>query len=252
MVGGEISPGGAAGEGAGGGIGGLGFEFGEPIVDGAEVGGEGIGAGVGEEMEAGAVLGDAFEMLAPEIVLMEFFGFGGEGEAALGVEEALGFEDVFVLAETEAEIEVAAFEEALDVVGILFGLAEVVGDEVVLVGDEEAGDAGVALTAGAAAELIVDAAGFVAADAEDAEAAPFGDAGAEDDIDAAAGHVGGERDAAELAGLGDDGRFFGFVFRVEEAVGEGEDLREMLGLFDGAGGNEDGLAGGVDGGDFGE
>ena len=199
------------------------------MVDGAKVFGEGVGAGVGEEVEAGAVLGDAFEVLAPEVVVVEEFGFGCEGLAVFGVEEALGFEDVFVFAEAEAEIEMAAFEEALDVVGIFFGGAEVGGDEVVLVGGEEAGVAGVALAAGAATELVIDAAGFVAADAEDTEAAAFGGTGAEDDIDAATGHVGGERDAADFAGAGDDGGFFGFVFGVEEVVGEMLKLgRELL------------------------
>ena len=46
----------------------------------------------------------------------------------MGVEEALRFEDVFVFAEAEAEIEMSAFEEALDVVGVFFRGAEVSGD----------------------------------------------------------------------------------------------------------------------------
>ncbi len=76
MVGGEIGPGGASAEGAFGEIGGLEGEFGEPLVDGAEVFGEGVGTGIGEEMKAGAILGDAFEVLAPEVVVVEEFGFG--------------------------------------------------------------------------------------------------------------------------------------------------------------------------------
>lgn len=138
----------------------------------------------------------------------------------LGVEEALGFEDVFVFTEAEAEVEVAAFEHALDIVGVFFGGAEVGGDEIVLVRDEEAGAAGVALAPGAAAELVVDAAGFVAADPEDSEAAAFGGTAAEDDIDATSGHVGGNRDAAEFAGAGDDGGFLRFIFGVEQVVGK--------------------------------
>ena len=47
--------------------------------------------------------------------------------------------------------------------------------EVVFEREEEAGGAGVALTAGASAELIVDAAGLVALGAEDVEAAGFDD-----------------------------------------------------------------------------
>ncbi len=171
----------------------------------------------------------------------------------LGVEEALGFEDVFVFAEAEAEVEMAAFEEALDVVGIFFSGAEVGGDEVVLIGDEETGAAGIALAAGAAPQLVIDAAGFVAADAEDGEAAAFGGAGAEDDIDTATGHIGGKRDAADFAGAGDEGGFFGFVFSVEEVVGEMlKQGRELLRFFDGAGGDEEGLAGRVNAFDFGD
>ena len=48
-------------------------------MDDAEVFAEGVGAGVGKEMEAGAVLGDAFEVLAPEVVMVEEVGFGFEG-----------------------------------------------------------------------------------------------------------------------------------------------------------------------------
>ena len=98
------------------------------MVNGAEVFRKGVGAGVGEEVETGAVLGYAFEVLAPEVVVVEEFGFGFEGLAALGVEEALRFEDVFVFAEAEAEIEMSAFEEALDVVGVFFRGAEVSGN----------------------------------------------------------------------------------------------------------------------------
>ena len=79
MVGGEIGPGGASAERAFEEIGGLEGEFGEPLVDGAEVFREGVGTGIGEEMEAGAILGDAFEVLAPEVVVVEEFGFGFEG-----------------------------------------------------------------------------------------------------------------------------------------------------------------------------
>ena len=37
---------------------------------------QGVGAGVREKVEAGPILGDAFEVLAPEFVVMEFL-FGG-------------------------------------------------------------------------------------------------------------------------------------------------------------------------------
>ena len=109
------------------------------------------------------------------------------------------------------------------------------------------------MAASAAAELVIDAAGFVAADSDNSKAAAFGSTGAEDDIDASAGHVGGERDAADFAGAGDDGGFFGFVFGVEEVVGQvAEEGGELLRFFNRPGGDEQGLAGGMDRFDFGD
>ena len=70
--------------------------------------------------------------------------------------------------------------------------------ELVLGREEEARLAGVALAAGAAAQLVVDAARLVALGAEHVEAAELGHAVAELDVDAAAGHVGRDRDRARL------------------------------------------------------
>jgi hypothetical protein len=66
--------------------------------------------------------------------------------------------------------------EALHHRGHAVGGGEV-AHQVVLEGDEELRAAGVALAGAAAAELAVDAAGFVALGADDEEAAEFGDAG---------------------------------------------------------------------------
>ena len=67
-------------------------------------------------------------------------------------------------------------------------------DELVLGREVEAALAGVALAAGAAAELVVDAPALVALRAEHVQAAGFDHALAELDVDAAAGHVGGDGD----------------------------------------------------------
>ena len=84
--------------------------------------------------------------------------------------------------------------------------------------DVEAGRAGVALAAGATAELVVDAARLVALGADDVQTAGLGDAGAEDDVGAAAGHVGGDRHRLRLTGLGDDRRLALVLLGVEHLV----------------------------------
>ena len=70
--------------------------------------------------------------------------------------------------------------------------------------DVEARAAGVALTAGTSAQLVVDAPRLVALGADDVQAADVGDAFAEHDVDAAAGHVGGDGHRAVLSGILDD------------------------------------------------
>ena len=121
--------------------------------------------------------------------------------------------DVVVFQEVFADIEVVAFHPLLglfDGIGnqaVLDGLAfahaqaahealDAVGAEdaqqVVFQGEVEAGGAGIALAAGAAPELVVDAPGFMAFGAQDMEAAGLHHAFAQDDVGAAAGHVGGD------------------------------------------------------------
>src|SRR5438552_13167336 len=91
-------------------------------------------------------------------------------------------------------------------------------DQVVLERAEEPGAARVALTAGPAAKLVVDAPRFVALGADDVEPAEVGDALSEQDVDTAAGHVRRERDGAALAGIRDDQRFALVVLRVQDLV----------------------------------
>jgi hypothetical protein len=74
--------------------------------------------------------------------------------------------------------------------------------QVVFQGEVKARGAGVALAAGAAAQLVVDAAALVALGAQDVQAAQFGDPLAQHDVGAAAGHVGGDGHRPLLAGHG--------------------------------------------------
>ena len=107
--------------------------------------------------------------------------------------------------------------------------------EVVLGGQVEARLARVALAAGAAAELVVDAPRLVPLGAEHVEAAQVDDALAELDVDAAAGHVRRDRDRADLAGVLDDLRLARVLLRVQDVVrdpGAGQTLRQMLGGLD--------------------
>src|SRR5207249_2490923 len=74
--------------------------------------------------------------------------------------------------------------------------------QIVFERDEEARAAGVALAAGAAAELVVDPARLVPLGADDVQAPDVGDTALELDVGAAAGHVGGDghRPAAPRVG----------------------------------------------------
>ena len=126
--------------------------------------------------------------------------------------------------------------------------------QIVLQRQEEFGGAGIALAAGAAAQLVVDAAAFMALGADHIEAAggqrlllvggDFGadarrsrgwrsassvmpasswldahvDIAAQLDVGAAAGHVGGDGDRARHAGLGDDEGFLLVIAGVQHIV----------------------------------
>ncbi len=118
------------------------------------------------------------------------------------------------------------------VVGLQRQLAalEVGDDDVVLPAGEEHRRTGVALAAGAAAQLVVQPLGVVPAGADDVQAAEFGDlfviggvvvhvGAAEPDVGAAPGHLGGDGHRAELARLGDDGGLLLVVLGVEHHRG---------------------------------
>src|SRR5258708_18659979 len=76
--------------------------------------------------------------------------------------------------------------------------------QVVFERDEEPARARVALTAGAAAQLIVDPPTFVPLGADDVQAAHASHALAEGDVTTSSSHVGADRYVARLTGLCDD------------------------------------------------
>ncbi len=142
--------------------------------------------------------------------------------------------------------------------------------QIVFERDEEFGGAGVALTAGAAAQLVVDAPALVPLAADDKEPAgldhgivrrcdlgPDGgllrlalallgdrreigaqahfEVAAELDVGAAAGHVGGDGHRARPPGLGDDVGFLLVIARVQHVVRDlvlFEQRGQRLGFFD--------------------
>ena len=142
--------------------------------------------------------------------------------------------------------------------------------EVVFQGEVEAGDAGVALPAGAAAQLVVDAPGFVAFGAEDVQPAGrhhravalppirfdlfdffrsrrFQGAdfrlpvAAQHNVGAAPGHVGGDGHGAAGPGLRDNLRLLLMVFGVQHLVADLRRLeaaRDCLGGFHGGGAHQ--------------
>ena len=191
------------------------------------------------------------------------------GEAEGFVHPVVGFEDGAALAEGLALGFVLGDAEEFFVEGVVgaggagagggaCSAAEARGvleDEFIVEGDEGLGGAGVALAAGAAEELAVDAAGFVAFGGDDVQAAEFGDAAAEFDVGAAAGHVGGDGDFSFAAGHGDDLGLLGVADGVEHLMLKaegGQHLAEFFGVLHAAGADEDGLAGGVEALDFGD
>ena len=115
---------------------------------------------------------------------------------------------------------------------------EVGRDDVVLPAREEHRRPRIALATGAAAQLVVQPLGVMAAGADDVQAAQFGDpvvvgfvGPAEPDVGAAPGHLGGHRDRAVRAGLGDHLRLLGVVLRVEHHGGHAAAHQPLVQLF---------------------
>src|SRR5438874_6532719 len=203
-------------------------------------------------------LADPVLDLLPEIRALEDF-------AALAVDDlALLVHDVVVLDQVAAGVEVVPLHLGLGALDLSRNQPRldrlVVGDaqhvhhapdaltakdphQVVVQRQEEARRSRVTLTAGAAAELIVDAAALVPLGADDMQSAAVRHARAEHDIRAAAGHVGGDRHRAGLAGIGDDQRLALVLLGVEHLVRDSTLLQqpgETLGLFDRHGADQDG------------
>ena len=100
--------------------------------------------------------------------------------------------------------------------------------EVVLERDIEAGEAGVALASGTAAQLVVDSAGLMALGADDIQAAGSPGGVVELDIGTTACHVGGDGHTPVLTGMGDDLCLDLMVLRIQHVVGNA-DLLEHSG-----------------------
>ena len=185
---------------------------------------------------------------------------------------ALGLLD---LAADEAILDHVVLLHAHQAHGLLHPVRGEDAHQVVFEGQVEARGTRVALTAGAAAQLVVDAAAFVTLGADDVQAAggldrivallPAGlgrglllvggvlaHAGhfgfqrtAQHDVGTAAGHVGGDGHRAGLAGIGDDLRLALVLLGVEHLVlhaGLAQMLGQQLGGFDGRGAHQHRLA----------
>ena len=139
------------------------------------------------------------------------------------------------------------------------GVLEVGDDDVVLPAGEEHRRTGVALPAGAAAQLVVQALGDVPTGTDDVQATEVGDllllrrvvgglGAAEPDVGAAAGHLGRHRHGAELAGFGDDAGLLLIVFGVEHHrwnTTAHQTLVQVFGFGDVLGADQDRLTGAV-------
>src|SRR4029078_4527338 len=98
-------------------------------------------------------------------------------------------------------------------------------------GEVEARLARVALAAGTAAQLGVDAPRLVALSPEHGQPADVEHALAELDVDAAAGHVRRDRDRAGLAGVRDDLALALVLLRVQDVVRDAAPPRQRGGIL---------------------
>ena len=136
--------------------------------------------------------------------------------------------------------------QRVGIVAITFVELAISHHQVVLEGDEEARGSGVSLTAGAAAELVVDTPALVLVCADHIKAAQFDDAVAEADIGPAARHVRRDRHGAALPCTRDNRGFALIVARVEHLVRHVRQQRtEPFGIRDAGGANQHRLAGRV-------
>ena len=196
--------------------------------------------------------------------------------AALVVDDlALLVQHVVVLEDVLADLEVVFLDASLSAFDLArqelvldwlaLGRSELVEDVVDAIASEEPHDlvlgrqvepclTGVALTAGAATQLVVDAAGLMPLGTEHVEAAKVGHAFAELDVDAAAGHVGRDHDGALLARVDDDLALTLVLLGVEDLVRDAltlEQCAQILRRLDINRADENWLPGGVTLGDVG-
>src|SRR5262249_33481599 len=152
------------------------------------------------------------------------------------LEDVLARDEVLLL-----DLLLSAFDlvgEDLRLHGLILGDLEALHDaldpvageqahQIVLAGEVEARLPGIALTPGAAAQLVVDPARLVALRAEHVQAAEIDDALFELDVDAAAGHVRRDRDGALLARVLDDLRLARVLLCIEDVVRNPLALEEL-------------------------
>ena len=195
--------------------------------------GDAAAAGVGVDGRLDHVLEPARDELV-QVAALEDLAPGRVHLLALLVQDVVVLDDVLAVDEVELlDLLLRALDAARQHLGLdrlAVGRAEArvedlvdplageQADDLVLRREEEARLAGVALAAGAAAQLVVDPARLVPLGAEHVEAAPVGDAVGQLDVDPAAGHVGRDRDRAQLAGVGDDHRLALVVLGVQHLV----------------------------------
>src|SRR5262245_47913966 len=152
---------------------------------------------------------------------------------ALAHREALSLDQRLVLAQEQADVEILPFGHALDLIGLDIRIVRYMFEEErILARDEELRAARIALTAGAAAQLMIDATAVVTIGPDDVQAAELGDAVTKDDIHAAAGHVRRDRDGTADPGARNDLSFARFMSRVQHVMRKiAEPAAEPLGLF---------------------
>ena len=152
------------------------------------------------------------------------------------LEDVLALDEVLLLDLLLRVLDLAREDAGLHrlVVGQLEALHDVVdavageqAHEIVLPGEVEARLAGIALTAGAAAQLVVDPAGLVALGAEHVEAAELAHRVVDLDVDAAARHVRRDRHGPDTAGVLDDLGLAGVLLRVQHGVRDALPLQEL-------------------------
>ena len=120
--------------------------------------------------------------------------------------------------------------------------------QVIIQGNVESGFARVALTAGTAAQLVIDTSGLMALSADDLETPELGNAFTQLDIGTTAGHVGGDGNCPHLTCFGNDLGLEFMELGIEDVMLDPfglQDLTDLLRTLDRGGTHQNRLALGV-------